>query len=40
MRDSDEAIVAVLHHETHEIEALRDVFLEGFHYQLVSIEVW
>ena len=24
--DSDEAIVAVLHHETHEVEALRDVF--------------
>jgi hypothetical protein len=24
--DSDEAIIAVLHHETHEIEALRDVF--------------
>lgn len=24
--DSDESIVAVLHHETHEIEALRDVF--------------
>ena len=23
---SDEAIVAVLHHETHEVEALRDVF--------------
>lgn len=26
VRDSDEAIVAVLHHETHEIEALRDIF--------------
>jgi hypothetical protein len=24
--DSDESIVAVLHHETHEVEALRDIF--------------
>ena len=24
--ESDEAIVAVLHHETHEVESLRDVF--------------
>ena len=24
--DSDEGIVAVLHHETHEVEALRDIF--------------
>jgi hypothetical protein len=27
--DSDEAIVAILHHETHEIEALRDIFAKN-----------
>ena len=26
VRDSDEVIVAVLHHETHEIEVLREIF--------------